>query len=322
MPYGGPANGSTYSSYPQTYGQPGMPFQQPQQFPQHSSSFGSPPVTQYPTQQVFPPPGNQSFIPPQFHHNPQSQFPGGPPRPFGVGSPPVPFHQQSQYQPPRAQTPPQPVPAPQRSVSLQSAPGLPQRPSFGAPPVNAFQMQQMHQGQIPGPPNPLPIGQYSHNNQHSSSQHSGVGSDVSQVGLSSQQVSQVPNSNGNVVLANQSQVTQEAQDKSSTFAVPLSAQVSSVADDPTKNVPSSEPPAETRSGDTRGEKKSKKEKEKDTKTKMVYSDNETSPEEKMAQLSRYAFVPDQKGETVLGDATTAAVTGIARGYDDPYDTNV
>ena len=180
----------------------------------------------------------------------------------------------------------------------------------------------MHQGQIPGPPNPVPVGPYSHNNQHGSPQNSGPGSDASQTGLNSQQVSHAQTGNGNVVLANQSQGTQEAQDKSSTFAVPLSAQVSSVVDNPTKDVPSSEPPAETKSGDNRGEKKSKKEKEKDTKTKMVYSDNETSPEEKMAQLSRYAFVPDRKGETVLGDATTAAVTGVARGYDDPYDTNV
>ena len=35
------------------------------------------------------------------------------------------------------------------------------------------------------------------------------------------------------------------------------------------------------------EKKGKKEKDKNSK--MVYSDNEISPEEKMAQLSRYAF---------------------------------
>ena len=36
------------------------------------------------------------------------------------------------------------------------------------------------------------------------------------------------------------------------------------------------------------EKKSKKDKDK---SKLVYSDNEVSPEEKMAQLPRYAFVP-------------------------------
>ena len=53
------------------------------------------------------------------------------------------------------------------------------------------------------------------------------------------------------------------------------------------------------------EKKSKKEKA----IKMVYSDNEFSPEEKMAQMPRYAFVPSGKTETVLVDAAT--VPGVA-----------
>jgi hypothetical protein len=58
-----------------------------------------------------------------------------------------------------------------------------------------------------------------------------------------------------------------------------------------------------------GEKKVKKEKDKNTK--MVYSDNEVSPEEKMAKLPRYAFVPDGKDETVLVDATQApGVAGV------------
>ena len=68
-----------------------------------------------------------------------------------------------------------------------------------------------------------------------------------------------------------------------------------------------------------GDKKTKKEKDKDKPVKLVYSDNETSPEEKMAKLPRYAFVPDQKPETVLGEATTAAVTGVSVGVDDVLD---
>lgn len=48
------------------------------------------------------------------------------------------------------------------------------------------------------------------------------------------------------------------------------------------------------------EKKSKK--DKDKATKMVYSDNEVCPEEKMAKLSRYAFAPEQKDDSVLVDA--------------------
>ncbi|KAK2749670.1 hypothetical protein FQN57_005892 [Myotisia sp. PD_48] len=52
-------------------------------------------------------------------------------------------------------------------------------------------------------------------------------------------------------------------------------------------------------------KPSKKEKAKSTR--LVYSDNEFSPEEKLARLPRYAFVPEIKDETVLVDAIAAAV---------------
>lgn len=51
------------------------------------------------------------------------------------------------------------------------------------------------------------------------------------------------------------------------------------------------------------EKKGKKE------MKMSYDDNEISPEEKMALMPRYAFVPEGKTETLLGEANTqSAVT--------------
>ncbi|KAL1994530.1 hypothetical protein VTN49DRAFT_2000 [Thermomyces lanuginosus] len=43
------------------------------------------------------------------------------------------------------------------------------------------------------------------------------------------------------------------------------------------------------------------------KVRLVYSDNEISPEEKMARLPRYAYTPDRKGETALVDATMPAV---------------
>lgn len=46
------------------------------------------------------------------------------------------------------------------------------------------------------------------------------------------------------------------------------------------------------------EKKSKKEKG----MRMIYSDNEMSPEEKMAKMPRYAFVPEGKVDTILVDA--------------------
>lgn len=61
------------------------------------------------------------------------------------------------------------------------------------------------------------------------------------------------------------------------------------------------------------EKPAKKERAKGN-SRLVYSDNEISPEEKMARLPRYAYVPERKEteETVLADATTA---GVARSVD-------
>jgi len=54
----------------------------------------------------------------------------------------------------------------------------------------------------------------------------------------------------------------------------------------------------------------KAKKDKDKATKMVYSDDQFSPEEKMAKLSRYAFAPERKNDTVLVDATEVpAVAG-------------
>ena len=47
-----------------------------------------------------------------------------------------------------------------------------------------------------------------------------------------------------------------------------------------------------------GEKKSKKDKP----MKMIYSDNEISPEEKMALMPRYAFIPDGKTESSPANA--------------------
>ncbi|EER29512.1 hypothetical protein D8B26_003934 [Coccidioides posadasii str. Silveira] len=48
-------------------------------------------------------------------------------------------------------------------------------------------------------------------------------------------------------------------------------------------------------------------KEKAKSVRLVYSDSGISPEEKMARLPRYAYVPERKEETVLRDATTGAV---------------
>ena len=57
---------------------------------------------------------------------------------------------------------------------------------------------------------------------------------------------------------------------------------------------------------------------KDRSIKLVYSDKDISPEEKMAALPRYTFKREKKEETILG-TVTASVTGIAAGPDDVID---
>ena len=54
------------------------------------------------------------------------------------------------------------------------------------------------------------------------------------------------------------------------------------------------PPATGAKDDAGEEKNAKKEKDKPKTTRLVYSDNDTSPEEKMALLSRYAFTVEQR----------------------------
>ena len=61
-----------------------------------------------------------------------------------------------------------------------------------------------------------------------------------------------------------------------------------------------------------GSKKSKKA------TRLVYSDQEVSPEEKMARLPKYAYTPDKGGETYLAPVE-AEVTGPVHGPDDVAD---
>lgn len=65
------------------------------------------------------------------------------------------------------------------------------------------------------------------------------------------------------------------------------------------------------------EKQTKKEK---PKTRLVYNDETTSPEEKMAQLPRYAFSRDQfPKQTALGEVPGAVVVGAIRDSDTVFD---
>ncbi|KAI9375691.1 hypothetical protein BJX61DRAFT_493286 [Aspergillus egyptiacus] len=69
-------------------------------------------------------------------------------------------------------------------------------------------------------------------------------------------------------------------------------------------------PAESKPADGAEEKPAKKDKSKQSR--LVYSDNEISPEEKMAKLPRYAFVPDRQTETTLEELPASAVVGTLR----------
>ncbi|KAL8978126.1 MAG: hypothetical protein Q9205_006217 [Flavoplaca limonia] len=280
--YGAPPVNQFQQSYPQQ-GPPYQPQQNQPQFPPQPSPF-APPMQQQqysnnqpfapPQQQFQQPPGPASPFnppyqngPPQFQNQngpPQYQngpgaFHNGPPQQFQSNTPPMPY-QQNQFQPPRTHSPMQngfQQPQQRPPASLSPAPGLPQRPSFGAPPVNAFQMQQMHQGQIPGPPNPP---ESAFNNSR------GAGGPTSKLHFGPPE--QTPMSEN---------------------ATSLDDLVSGAARDAAKstNATAKDTPAEAAE-----EKKGKKEKDKNAK--LVYSDNEVSPEEKMAHLPRYAFAPEGK----------------------------
>ncbi|KAL8940350.1 MAG: hypothetical protein Q9216_002862 [Gyalolechia sp. 2 TL-2023] len=276
MQYGAPP--TNYNSFPQPFSQQGPPFQPPQnqpQFPQQPSPFAPPGMQQQqfpnnqnfaPPQQFQPPPGQggPTFSPtyqsgpPQFQ-NGGPQFQNGPPQPYNAGSPPGPY-QPNQFQPLRTQSPSQNGFHQQRApASLSPAPGLPQRPSFGAPPVNAFQMQQMHQGQLPGPPNP-PDSPFNNSR--------GAGGPINKP----QAPFPIPVSDNATSL--DELVSGAARDAEKATTAPSGAKSS------------------TKAEGTSEEKKGKKEKDKNMK--LVYSDNDVSPEEKMAQLPRYAFAPEGK----------------------------
>lgn len=118
-------------------------------------------------------------------------------------------------------------------------------------------MQQMHQGQIPGPPNPP---ESAFNNSR------GAGGPTGKLHFGPPEPMPV-----------------------SENATSLDDLVSGAARDAEKstNAAANGTPVATAE-----EKKGKKEKDKNAK--LVYSDNDISPEEKMAHLPRYAFAPEGK----------------------------
>lgn len=272
--FNGPPGNAPFNFSP-GYTQPPQPVPN---FQQQSGSFPQQPAFSPPPFQGQPPYSNPQFppqvmqsSPPPFHGGHPGP-PGGPPRPYGAGSPVQQFGFQQQH-PPRINTPPQNVPLPQRSLSgsLPPAPGLPQRPAFGAPHVNHFQMQQMHQGQIPGPPN-LPISQ------------TAPGPNVQQNNYP-QQPFLAPSLNTQPPQSNETSLDDLISGASKQAEEAAAAAARTVVETPRAG----EKPAEKPTEEPAEDKKDKKEKSKASH--LVYSDQETSPEEKMARMPRYAFTP-------------------------------
>ncbi|KAK4947333.1 hypothetical protein LTR10_013701 [Elasticomyces elasticus] len=255
---------------------PPQPYPQPSQSPfqPHQPSMG------YPPQPSFSPP------PYQVPYSGQS-YPGQagmPPLPFGPGSSAPGFAQQMPNH--RAHSPATnanfPAPVRTGSVSLPSAPGLPQRPAFGAPPVNAFQFQQLHQGQMPAPQaHALPPQYPPQQLPPSAAPQPPPQSNVS-----------APPHLGEFENASTlDDLIKNAQDKAAADNAPTNTTTTATHPAPT---PSAAPAlAKEEVGEEKGAKKDK-EKEKPKSTRLVYSDNETSPEEKMAMMAKYAFTPAQK----------------------------
>ena len=138
----------------------------------------------------------------------------------------------------------------------------------------------MHQGQLPAPP--------SHNG-------------VPQYAPGQPPAGTVTHSSPQIPVPSQLVAATEAQDASSLDDLIANASKQADATNaaaaaaatktevPTPTAPAKEDPAEEKVGT-----KKDKEKEKAKATRLVYSDNETSPEEKMAMLPKYAFTPTQR----------------------------
>ncbi|KAK5094556.1 hypothetical protein LTR70_004059 [Exophiala xenobiotica] len=261
-PYGQPTQ-----SYQQPFAQPLQhPFQQPQ-FPM-STAFSPPP---FPGQPPFPNQGYQSQVP-------QNGYSGqvGAPRAYNSASPASPFpHQQRTHSPAQNGLPPR-----TGSGSLPSAPGLPQRPVVNAPPVNAAQFQQMHQGQIPTQHNFTPP----QLQQQTSVPKEEYNPAAPQIGMPHGLSNEAPGASSLDDLISSASKQADEQSARANTATPKPA------------TPQTAPLATREEAvEEKSNKKDKDGKEKAAKpTRLVYSDNEISPEEKMASMPKYAFTPAQK----------------------------
>lgn len=165
---------------------------------------------------------------------------------------------------------------PPTQTSLQPAPGLPARPSFDLPSFNREDMQRMHIGQVP-PPNTNTVYQ-----QHSS--------------VPPKPIPAKPGSYDDVDAMLQDIKNDLKQEQAEQAAAKASAEKAAQ-----EAVKTSVPATSS---------KEKKKKSKPAFTKMIYSDNNVSPEEKMAQQSKYAYAFRPKKPEFVEGEVGGAVTGV------------
>ncbi|KAL2063801.1 hypothetical protein VTL71DRAFT_5606 [Oculimacula yallundae] len=285
----GATQGAGYGSFSQEpYAQPSVAYQQPPYQPPFSGPPGQP---QY----------QPAYSPPQ-QYAPSQSFPPFQPQPYGAGAPPGSF---GAYQGPPSHTPPQLGGLPNRPPSLPPAPGLPQRPSFAAPVLPAHQMQQMHQG-------PPPSGSWGSNGWKAPEQNTAMSSayphpqgfpgtyatNSSADDLNSGTAREADDIDELIRMA---EAGIKPPKKGELPAPPAQTQEPEVA--PT---PASEGKNDVVEKAEPTEKKSKKEKP----IKMIYSDNDLSPEERMAKMPRYAFVPEGKTEPSIVEVVTVPAMAV------------
>ena len=280
-----PAANPVHQAYPAPYGQPPIapppqvpaPFYGAQQSPPYNNygeAYGVAPPLPHPG--AYPP--GQFAQQPHFQPAPQQygdpSAVGGYPAPYQQFQPPPMVHHQPHSVSPfnqYSQRPPRVSPPvqPQPQRPLAAAPGLPQRPSFNAPHVSREQLAEMHHGSLNAAGEP---------------QQAQTGpAHANSAPFSAQSVDDLISS-----AAQQSVQPPAAQ-------LPLSAKPSPVP------AGTPHPVAAEKKADVEPKKVKKA-------SRLVYPEQDTSPEEQLAHLSLYEFAPDTGGETIR-DPVDANLTG-------------
>lgn len=255
----------------------------------------------------YPPGGLPSTVPHWPQHTAQAGYSPPPVASYGSITPPVgaPFYPPtSGAAKPKRRSPPVEGPTVvSGQSSLPPAPGLPARPSFDLPNFNRQDMQRMHTGQAPPPGSPAA-------RPHARPE---LEEHKKKAPASEWDVEAVLKEAKDEFKKDQAAQAMQA---ANSVATPISANQTPVpAAQDTMQAPAAETLATPAAQDAPNPKKKKT---KASATKLVYSDNGTSPEEKMASWGKYAFKRSNDPVLVSGEVS-GAVTGVAVGEDDVRD---